>query len=222
MMRQGRTPSFVTRASSSPMEHVSVVSCSRSSRRFDMADEPCVRRVRDRREEKINGGTRGALRDRHRAALPVAPRAAADNCDASAQELRSHVRRHRRVRARAADHMAAAEQKGSAAGGGERKRLPTPARLEAAKDTVQLIELEARSVPGAARSRVTAAAQAALAARRRHRRLSRRARKPPRRSPTRSARTCSPAATTTAASTTRASARASSRTTSGSRRGRAS
>ena len=47
MMRQGRTPSFVTRASSSPMEHVSVVSCSRSSRRFDMADEPCVRGVRE-------------------------------------------------------------------------------------------------------------------------------------------------------------------------------
>ena len=58
-----------------------------------------------------------------------------------------------------ADHMAAAEQKAEqcerATTAGERRAAAADAEraLEAAKDTVQLIELEARSVPGAARSR---------------------------------------------------------------------
>ena len=222
MMRQGRTPSFVTRASSSPMEHVSVVSCSRSSRRFDMAGEPCVRGVRDRPEEKINGGPRDACWRSHRCHRVCARRAARHRGQlrrATAEELRSHVGRHRRVRARRP--MAAAGQGEQSArddggGGGGRRQRARGGEGHGATD-------RARGAVGAGRgalardgevpSRFASATSAAS---------SRRARKPPRRSPTRSARTCSPAATTTAASTTRASARASSRTTSGSRRGRAS
>ena len=95
--------------------------------------------------------------------LPVAPRAAADNCDAPPRKncaaMSDAIDEYERE---LADHMAAAEQKAEqcerATTAGERRAAAADAEraLEAAKDTVQLIELEARSVPGAARSRVTA------------------------------------------------------------------
>ena len=96
--------------------------------------------------------------------LPVAQRAAADNCDVPPRKncaaMSDAIDEYERE---LADHMAAAEQKAeqcerATTAGGERRAAAADAEraLEAAKDTVQLIELEARSVPGAARSRVTA------------------------------------------------------------------